>query len=415
MKVQQIQAKLATQITDDFHNTLSSTQMHGDKLSLSQLADAASVVSVLENEKVKMDILKWFIALQLQEYEQLFHQSDESAWIAKIDKRFAWLKRHLLDFENRLGKVFPIDWEVSERIAIQFCLLTRDMLTDLMQKRRTEIDVKLLLFAINKTQQFEILLAKRFNGHVLASMNVTKKSRPVDTAAPNDADGNQIANSPFVGLIGVCFDPFLDIYTDSIDRNLSDLIERFVLDNSKTKTDLDPMTNTVFPSCADLFVFYKKCLVQCTQLSVEKPLYELSKIFKKYLREYAQKILEQNIPKASQATSLVGTSMSMLTKDFHAATAAFQNLLKDTDQARYSREEIVRLCSILTTAEYCVETIDQLEAKLKEKCDEAYKNVIDFSDEKDIMHRTISNSINLMVQDLESGCEAALVVMHKVN
>lgn len=372
---------------------------------------------------------KFFSALQLQEYEQLFHPSDDFAWIGKIDKRFAWLKRHLLDFENRLGKVFPTDWEVSERISVQFCLLTRDSLTALMQKRRTEIDVKLLLFAISKTQQFELLLAKRFNGLVLAAMNITKKSRSskmivsIDdkTNNINEADATQIGNSPFVGLIGVCFEPFLDIYTDSIDRNLFDLIERFVLDNSKTKIEFDPITNnsTVFPSCADLFVFYKKCLVQCTQLSNEKPLYQLAQIFKKYLREYASKILEQKIPKASvQATSL-GTSMSMLTKDFQnlstAAGNVLQNLLKEGDQARYSRDDIVRVCSILTTAEYCVETVDQLEAKLKEKCDEEYSKKIDFSDEKDIFHRCISNCIHLMVTDIESGCEAALIVMNKVN
>ena len=192
----------------------------------------------------------------MQEYEQLFHESDDIAWIAKIDKRYAWLKRHLLDFENRLGKVFPVDWEVSERMTIQFCIITRDSLAALMQKRRTEIDVKLLLFAISKTQQFELLLAKRFNGLVLASMNITKKARApkivsIDDKPANsaDTDASQIGNSPFIGLIGVCFEAFLDIYTDSIDRNLAELIERFVLENSKTKAEFDPITNnsTVFP------------------------------------------------------------------------------------------------------------------------------------------------------------------------
>lgn len=115
----------------------------------------------------------------------------------------------------------------------------------------------------------------------------------------------------------------------------------------------------------------------------------------------------------------VGTSMSMLTKDFQnlstAAGNVLQNFLKEGDQPRYSRDEIVRLCCILTTAEYCVETVDQLEAKLKEKSDEAYTDKIDLSDEKDIFHRCISNCIHLMVQDIECGCEAALVVMNKVN
>lgn len=66
IKVQQVQEKLATQISADFHNTLmspSSSSAHppGDKLSLSQLKDACSVVSVLEDQKVKADLLKWFI------------------------------------------------------------------------------------------------------------------------------------------------------------------------------------------------------------------------------------------------------------------------------------------------------------------------------------------------------------------
>lgn len=58
--MQQIQEKLAAQITTDFHNTLMSNSS-GDKLSLAQLGDACSVVSVLEDQKVKADLLKWFI------------------------------------------------------------------------------------------------------------------------------------------------------------------------------------------------------------------------------------------------------------------------------------------------------------------------------------------------------------------
>lgn len=169
------------------------------------------------------------------------------------------MKRHLLDFENRLGKVFPMDWEVSERITIQFCLTTRDNLTSLMQKRRTEIDVKLLLFAISKTQQFELLLAKRFNGLVLASMNLTKspgspKIILIDEKGGNDiGDVGQLSDSPFVSLISVCFEPFLDIYTESVDRNLADIMDRFI-DENRSKIEFDPIANnsTVFPR----FVFF---------------------------------------------------------------------------------------------------------------------------------------------------------------
>ena len=53
----------------------------------------------------------------------------------------------------------------------------------------------------------------------------------------------------------------------------------------------------VLPSCADLFVFYKKCLLQCAQLSTGQPMLALTFVFKKYLREYASRLLQNNLPK----------------------------------------------------------------------------------------------------------------------
>lgn len=277
--MEQIQERLAKQITSDFHNSLSNTSGNtSDKLSLSQLTDACCVISVLEDTKVKMDLMKWFIckynftrkmrckllnkthffsATQLEEYQQLFHENEDIAWIAKIDKRYAWLKRHLLDFEERLGKIFPVNWEISERITVQFCHQTREALTSLMQRRRTEIDVKLLLFAISKTQQFEVLLAKRFNGSTFTNSPAeAKKTRTIITPAVTGDDGSNTnendaslqTSSQFIGLISSCYEPFLDIYTDSVDRNLADLMERFVQE-SNAKVAFDPMINnsTVFP------------------------------------------------------------------------------------------------------------------------------------------------------------------------
>lgn len=185
----------------------------------------------------------------------MFHENEDIAWIAKIDKRYAWLKRHLLDFEEKLGKIFPVDWEVSERITVQFCIITRESLKAIMQRRRPEIDVKLLLFAISKTQQFELLLAKRFTGetfdHKISSphqINIAQSdSLPSISTGSTGSDGNAMASeretiqSPFVDLIGECFKSFLDIYTDSVDRNLAEIMERFVQESLTTK--IDPIAN----------------------------------------------------------------------------------------------------------------------------------------------------------------------------
>lgn len=188
----------------------------------------------------------------------MFHENQDIAWLDKIDKRYAWLKRHLLDFEEKFGRIFPVDWEVSERVTVQFCILTRDELTKIMARRRNEIDVKLLLFAISKTQAFEQLLAKRFTGVTLNSggrstfetkqMASADESRD-DVSAPqslNEGVTSEEKRSDFMDLIGVCFKTHLDIYTESIDRNLSELIERFV---QASKQPFNPLEakSTVFP------------------------------------------------------------------------------------------------------------------------------------------------------------------------
>lgn len=82
-------------------------------------------------------------------------------------------------------------------------------------------------------------------------------------------------------------------------RNLSELIDRFVADfkaQGPPKPNMDE-GGAVLPSCADLFVYYKKCMVQCSQLSTGEPMIALTTIFQKYLREYAWKILSGNLPK----------------------------------------------------------------------------------------------------------------------
>jgi len=73
----------------------------------------------------RKDILRWLTTLQLAEYQHLFQENQDTAWLDKVDKRYAWLKKHLLEFEERLGNMFPDNWEVSERITVEFCNITR--------------------------------------------------------------------------------------------------------------------------------------------------------------------------------------------------------------------------------------------------------------------------------------------------
>ena len=80
-------------------------------------------------------------------------------------------------------------------------------------------------------------------------------------------------------------------------RNLSELLNKFIGDMKSYNPSVGDGGSVAFPSAADLFIFYKKCLVQCASLSTGPPLLELTSIFQKYLREYSERVLTPYIPK----------------------------------------------------------------------------------------------------------------------
>ncbi|BFZ18354.1 hypothetical protein BsWGS_21393 [Bradybaena similaris] len=428
-RVKQIQAELGTQIIADYEEAFQGAGAKYGPSNQKQLHDACFVVNILD-PKVKRDLLNWFVKLQLSEYVVLFAEDQDASWLDKIDRRYAWIKRALVDFEEKFGHIFPPDWEVSERICVEFCHITRKELSKVMQRRRLEIDVKLLLFAIQRTGNFEVLIAKRFTGVTMqkpqvnptpaatTQASVTSETRnPFEEPSTNpfeqpgeDKSQTETKNTadiptPFAGIISQCFEPHLNIYIESQDRNLAELINRFQEDihtHGTPRMDGEENSN-VLPSCADLFVFYKKCMVQCSQLSTGQPLIDLSKTFQKYLKEYAHRILLANLPKVSKESVNISSASGLI-----------QSILKEGEITKFTEEEQCRICSLLCTAEYCMDTTQQLEEKLKEKVNADLKSVVNLSVEQDMFHTVISNCIQLLVQDLETACEPALTAMTKM-
>lgn len=76
-----------------------------------------------------------------------------------------------------------------------------------MSKRKLEIDNKLLMFAIQRTMEFEQLLTKRFLG----------RSVPKPAALPNQEEIADEDWKPFIGMISQCFDAQFDIYINFTD------------------------------------------------------------------------------------------------------------------------------------------------------------------------------------------------------
>ncbi|XP_032472630.1 vacuolar protein sorting-associated protein 53 homolog [Phocoena sinus] len=422
-RVKAAQTELGQQILADFEEAFPSqgTKRPGGPSNV--LRDACLVANILD-PRVKQEIIKKFIKQHLSEYLVLFQENQDVAWLDKIDRRYAWIKRQLVDYEEKYGRMFPREWYMAERIAVEFCHVTRTELAKIMCTRAKEIEVKLLLFAIQRTTNFEGFLAKRFSGCTLTDGTLKKLESPLastnpfleDEPAPEmeelameKGDVEQpkkpkAPDNPFHGIVSKCFEPHLYVYIESQDKNLGELIDRFVAD---FKAQGPPKPNTdeggaVLPSCADLFVYYKKCMVQCSQLSTGEPMIALTTIFQKYLREYAWKILSGNLPKTTSSGG--GLTISSLLKE-----------KEGSEVAKFTLEELCLLCSILSTAEYCLATTQQLEEKLKEKVDISLTERINLTGEMDTFSTVISSSIQLLVQDLDAACDPALTAMSKMQ
>lgn len=76
---------------------------------------------------------------------------------------------------------------------------------------------------------------------------------------------------------------------------------------------------------------------------------------------------------------------------------------------------MAKITSVITTAEYCLETTVHLEQKLKEKVSPSLADKIDMTAEQDLFHKIISDCIQLLVADLELACEPALQAMTKIS
>lgn len=368
------------------------------------IAEACLVVSLLGGN-TQEKLIQWFLNLTLTEYKALFKDSQlQTSSLRAVDKRYAWLKKHLLEFEDKYGFIFPPPWHMSERMAVEFCALTRESLANIMKANVDEVKLDPLMFAMSKTTAFEALLAKRFTGESIpADENVTKVH-------------------PFDGLISACFDPYFHVLIESQESSIQKLFEQFVDEHQKiAKSTGSKEPSVVYSSSNKLFQQYKSSLVQIVQLTNKSPLLDLHEVFKKFLRAYAFKVLQLHLKSPSSNSSMPLNKMvpdttsgnKMFSVATYGAAGLLQSLLRD-DTAR-NKLEPNQACSVILTADYCFETTQQLEKKIKERIDPTLECKVDLSAELDIFNELINGCIQLLIQHIEFTCEPAFTTMVKTQ
>lgn len=364
--VAELQREMLEQVCEDFEVTFARGEVQQKRMILSE---ACQVMDAL-GEHARARLITWYCNTQLREYRQVFRGNDEAGSLDNISRRYSWFNRMLKTYESEHAFIFPPHWRVNEMLANAFCENTRDDYRNILQRsmRRADgqpPDVNLLLSCLQETLDFEHSLEKRFA--------VGESRSSIDTTASSSDERRH----GFSQAISEAFEPYLSIWVESQDKQLSTLIPKYRQQPIRNpEEEFHPQL--VIPSSTELFHHYRVTLAQCAKLSTGGRLLELSQTFGKYLDNYSQQVLLY--------------------------------FLSDKTGGPSIEDAVI----ILNTADYCYQTTNQLEEKIKARIDEDLRDKVDMSSQADSFMGVASAAVRALVSKTEVDCAGAWREMRNV-
>lgn len=359
--VSDLQREMLEQVCEDFEITFAKGEIPQRR---GMLAEACLVMDSL-GENARSRLITWYCNTQLREYRQLFRGSEEAGSLDNISRRYSWFKRMLKTYDDEHAALFPPSWRVNELLANAFCEGTREDFKGILQRsaRRADgqtLDVDLLLSCLQETLEFEHGLERKFTNASRAS---------TDTLSSNE-DKSPI----FSQAISEAFEPYLSIWVEAQDKHLSTMLPKYRAEPAR-QPDEEFSPQMVISSSTELFSFYRMTLAQCAKLSTGARLVELTKVFAKYLDQYAQQILLYYVSERSSG------------------------------QTPSKTPQIEDLVLVLNTADYCYITSTQLEEKIKSRIDHDLRSSIDLQSQADAFMGIASATVRALVRKVEVDIE----------
>ena len=351
--VADIQRELLEQICEDFESAFSKDEIVPKR---GMLAESCLVVDAL-GDNARSRLVTWYCNTQLREYRQIFRGHDEAGSLDNISRRYSWFRRILNHYDEEHAAIFPASWRVNEVLSNVFCEGTREDFKDILARTARNgqtIDVNLLLSCLQETLDFEHSLERRL---------ATGSRLSTDTSGSNDMP------TAFGQTISEAFEPYLSVWVEAQDKQLGSLMPKYRQQPLKP-ADEEFNSHGVIHSSTELFAFYRHALQQCAKLSTGGSLAELTRVFVKYLDQYAQQILLHYISST------------------HFKTPSVEDLIL-----------------VLNTADYCYTTSAQLEDKIKSRIDQNLKQSVDLQSQADSFMGIASSAVRALVQMVEADLE----------
>ena len=213
---------------------------------------------------------------------------------------------------------------------------------------------------------------------------------------------------PLIGIASAAFESYMDPYIrleeQSMDEQLVEALEDRTVDTRGERP--------VFISSTNLFVYIKGSITRCTALTKGKAFYLLYQAFKDSLHKYAQ-ILNGKLPSPMMAPTTVQVGGISLGGSFGKQ----ENNPTSASNASYQLPagEEVTVCHVISTCEYCADTMEALEDLIRDTIDDMYRDKIDMMGDQEAFHDTTAKSIRVLVSGLTNRTESAFKVMSGIN
>jgi hypothetical protein len=448
-EVDDMKMRLKGNILDEFRHVipkpLSST------VDYKHYQHACYVIDALRGD-VKQKFLLWVANQLLYPYEGMFGASKAGGSLDQTERRFAWLRRELRSFEDTAGELFPNDWSMSAVVVYHFCKMTRAHLEQLLRDVAAvpdsgngapnsfsssssssidptstsnsspgkpsslssppfvtaNIDTEVLIRALQKTLEFEAEVTRRYRNakvaHISYEMNSAyinkdKDSHESKLAAVKDkykskskeqarnafSEGEDVQYCAFdySGLISPVFTPYMGGYVDLEAKNMGELLakneraEKWIPDESDEQ---ELRIKSRYTGSDNILLYIQQSMNRCSKLTTGPIFYNVQLAYQNALSNYG----------------------SILSSKLHTKPGAL-----------VSSGQLKSLCLIANTAVYMVDTVPDLESRIKEIVDEDLALQVDFSATQEKYSVLLNAAIAAVVNAINAKLVKELVKMEK--
>lgn len=366
--VADVQRELLEQVCEDFEVTFTKEEVAPKR---GMLHEACLVVDAL-GDAARSRLTTWYCNTQLRQYRHIFKGDQEAGSLDNIDRRYAWFRKMLKVYDEEHAAIFPSHWRVNEILANVFAEGTREDYKGILSRTTRNgqtVDVRLLLSCLQQTLDFEHSLERKFSPNSRTSIDTMTSA----------------SDAPIFGQpISDAFEPYLSLWVDAQDKELAGLIPQY-RQKPIRPPDEEFSSQQVIASSTELFNFYRLSLAQCAKLSTGQPLVDLSKVFGRYLDQYAQQVLLFYISEKPSG----GTPSRIPTV-----------------------EDVI---VVLNTADYCYQTSNSLEERIKSRVDDPLKDSVDLQSQADAFMGIASAAIRGLVRRVEVDLEPSWREMRNIS